>query len=127
MALLASYYLPGLYVEDHAIDVPLDWRGTSPALLATGEDAAPSRLSAESAALEPHPAFAEKTIRLFYRTLCLPQNKGRDLPVIVYLQEAPAALAPVFSLRRPTAGSRRRLGTSWLCCPTSAARAAPTR
>ncbi len=94
MALLASYYLPGLYVEDHAIDVPLDWRGTTPALLATGVDAAPSRLSAESAALEPNPVFAEKDIRLFYRTLCLPQNKGRDLPVIVYLQGGPGGCGP---------------------------------
>ena len=34
MALLASYCLPGLAVEDHAIAVPLDWRGTSPARLA---------------------------------------------------------------------------------------------
>ena len=36
MAQLASYYVPGLYVEDHSIDVPLDWRGLEPALLAMG-------------------------------------------------------------------------------------------
>ncbi len=94
MALLSSYYLPGIYVEDHAVDVPLDWRGSTPALLATGEDVAPSALSAASAALEPYLAFAEKSIRLFYRTLCLPQNKGRDLPVIVYLQGGPGGCGP---------------------------------
>ena len=33
---LASYYVPGLYIEDHSIDVPLDWRGLEPALLALG-------------------------------------------------------------------------------------------
>ncbi len=36
MTKLASYYDPGLYVEDHSIDVPLDWRGLEPALLAVG-------------------------------------------------------------------------------------------
>ena len=27
MALITSYHVPGLYVEDHSIDVPLDWGG----------------------------------------------------------------------------------------------------
>ena len=30
MALITSYHVPGLYVEDHSIDVPLDWRGLAP-------------------------------------------------------------------------------------------------
>lgn len=94
MALLSSYYLPGLYVEDHAVDVPLDWRGTSPALLAGADDSEPSRLCAESAGLTPDPAFAGKKIRLFYRTACLPQNVGRDLPAIVYLQGGPGGAGP---------------------------------
>ena len=33
MALITSYHVPGLYVEDHSIDVPLDWRGLEPMLL----------------------------------------------------------------------------------------------
>lgn len=37
MTKLASYYLPGLYVEDHSIDVPLDWRGLEPMMLALGD------------------------------------------------------------------------------------------
>lgn len=94
MALLSTYYLPGLYVEDHAVDVPLDWRGTSPALLAGADDSEPSRLCAESAGLTPDPAFAGKKIRLFYRTACLPQNVGRDLPAIVYLQGGPGGAGP---------------------------------
>lgn len=65
MALLSTYYLPGLYVEDHAIDVPLDWRGTSPALYAGVDDPEPSRLCADSAGLTPDPAFVGKKIRLF--------------------------------------------------------------
>lgn len=36
MALITSYHVPGLYVEDHSIDVPLDWRGLEPMLLAVG-------------------------------------------------------------------------------------------
>lgn len=94
MALLSTYYLPGLYVEDHAIDVPLDWRGTSPALLAGVDDPDPSRLCAETAGLEPDPVFAGKKIRLFYRTVCLPQNVGRELPAIVYLQGGPGGAGP---------------------------------
>lgn len=94
MALLSSYYLPGLYVEDHAVDVPLDWRGTSPALLAGADDPEPSRLCSESAVLNPDPAFAGKKIRLFYRTACLPQNVGRDLPAVVYLQGGPGGAGP---------------------------------
>lgn len=94
MALLSTYYLPGLCVEDHSVDVPLDWRGTSPALFAGVDDPGPSRLCAESAALEPDPAFAGKKIRLFYRTVCLPQNVGRDLPAIVYLQGGPGGAGP---------------------------------
>ena len=30
MTLLATYHVPGLVLEDHAIDVPLDWRGHRP-------------------------------------------------------------------------------------------------
>ncbi|MFR3877513.1 MAG: hypothetical protein ACLTYW_04500 [Collinsella sp.] len=35
MALITSYNFPGLYDEDHSIDVP-DWRGLEPMLLAVG-------------------------------------------------------------------------------------------
>lgn len=93
MALLTSYYLPGLYVEDHSISVPLDWRGTSPAALAgTGENV--THLARQSAALAPDPAFAGRTIKLFYRTLCLPENVDRDLPLLVYLQGGPGGAGP---------------------------------
>lgn len=94
MGLLSSYYLPGMYVEDCSVEVPLDWRGKSPAGVAGVEAGEVSRLAAESAGLEPYGPFAEKNIRLFYRTLCLPENKGRELPLIVYLQGGPGGAGP---------------------------------
>ena len=72
MTLLKKYFLPGLAVEDRSIEVPLDWRGTSPAALAGVEDPNPSRLSADSASLAPDPAFDGNKIKLFYRVFCDP-------------------------------------------------------
>ena len=94
MGMLSSYWLPGMYVEDHSVEVPLDWRGKSPAGVAGVEAGDVSRLAAESAAAEPFGPFADKSIRLFYRTLCLPENKGRELPLIVYLQGGPGGAGP---------------------------------
>lgn len=94
MPLLSKYYLPGLAVEDHSIEVPLDWRGTSPAALAGVADPRPSRLACESAGLEPDPAFAGQKIKLFYRVVCSPENVGRDLPLIVFLQGGPGGACP---------------------------------
>ncbi|MDO4849126.1 MAG: alpha/beta fold hydrolase [Coriobacteriia bacterium] len=94
MGLLSSYYLPGIYVEDCSVEVPLDWRGKSPAGVAGVEAGEVSRLAAESAGLEPYGPFAGKNIRLFYRTLCLPENKSRELPLIVYLQGGPGGAGP---------------------------------
>lgn len=76
MALLAHYYLPGLAVEDHAIDVPLDWRKTSPARAAADGLDAGARL------------------RLFYRVVTTPENVGRDLPLLVFLQGGPGGAGP---------------------------------
>ena len=94
LSLLGSYYLPGLYVEDFSCEVPLDWRGKSPAELAGIDEGEPSRLAAESAALEPDPLFAGEKIKLFWRTLCLPENVGRELPLIVFLQGGPGGCGP---------------------------------
>lgn len=94
MPLLSKYYLPGLAVEDHSIEVPLDWRGTSPAALAGVADPCPSRLASESAGLESDPAFAGERIKLFYRVVCSPENVGRDLPLIVFLQGGPGGACP---------------------------------
>ena len=92
--LLDTYCLPGLCVEDHSVEVPLDWRGTSPAELAGVDEPAPSRLAAESAALSPDPAFAGEKIKLFYRVVCSPENAGRELPLIVFLQGGPGGACP---------------------------------
>lgn len=94
MALLASYHLPGLAVEDHAIDVPLDWRGTSPARLAGVACAPTSALAEASAAEKGDPAFEGRSLRLFYRVLCAPENVGRDLPYLVFLQGGPGGAGP---------------------------------
>ena len=94
MALLASYCLPGLAVEDHAIDVPLDWRGTSPARLAGVADAPNSPLAEASAAEKCDPAFEGLSLRLFYRVVCSPENVGRDLPYLVFLQGGPGGAGP---------------------------------
>lgn len=94
MALLTSYYLPGLAVEDHAIDVPLDWRGTSSARLAGIQGAPTSPLAEASAAEKCDPAFEGRSLRLFYRVLCAPENVGRDLPCLVYLQGGPGGAGP---------------------------------
>ena len=104
MSLLASYFLPGLYVEDRSVEVPLDWRGTSPQELA-GAGEPRSRLAAASAAEAPDPAFAGRAVSLFYRVLCAPANKGRDLPLLVYLQGGPGGSCP-----RPTSAA----SVSWM-------------
>ncbi len=87
MAKLASYYVPGLYVEDHSIDVPLDWRGLEPALLAVGSTI---RRGATGA---PIPGAPEST-KLFYRTICSPENVNADLPLLVFLQGGPGGESP---------------------------------
>ena len=94
MSLLTSYYLPGLAVEDRAIDVPLDWRGTSPARLAGVTGAPSSPLAEASAAEKCDPAFEGRSLRLFYRVLCAPENVGRDLPYLVFLQGGPGGAGP---------------------------------
>ena len=88
MALLASYHLPGLHVEDRSIDVPFDWRGLEPAQLASNPGARGSG--------SPIPG-APASIKLFYRVICAPENVGRDLPLLVFLQGGPGGQGP-----RPT-------------------------
>ncbi|KAB8292821.1 alpha/beta fold hydrolase [Bifidobacterium avesanii] len=71
MTLLAQYYVPGLHVEDHAIDVPLDWSGKQP-----GE------------------GFDGESIRLFYRVVTAPEHVHDDLPLLVFLQGGPGGEGP---------------------------------
>ena len=87
MTKLASYYLPGLYVEDHSIDVPLDWRGLEPMLLAMGDT------MRRGAFPDPIPG-APESLKLFYRVLCAPENVGRELPLLVFLQGGPGGMGP---------------------------------
>ncbi len=84
---LASYYVPGLYVEDHSIDVPLDWRGLEPALLAVGS-------TMRRGAIVAPIAGAPESVKLFYRVVCSPENINADLPLLVYLQGGPGGESP---------------------------------
>ena len=87
MAQLASYYVPGLYVEDHSIDVPLDWRGLEPALLAMG-------LTMRAGAFPAPVPGAPESIKLFYRVVCAPEHVSDDLPLLVYFQGGPGGACP---------------------------------
>ena len=58
MTMLSKYYVPGLAIEDHSIDVPLDWTGH-----------------------EPGRAFDGETIKLFYRVVTTPEHVHDDLPL----------------------------------------------
>ena len=69
--LLTKYYVPGLYVEDHSIDVPLDWTGH-----------------------EPGHGFDGEAIKLFYRVVVAPEHVHDDLPLLVFLQGGPGGCGP---------------------------------
>lgn len=87
MTKLASYHVPGLYVEDHAIDVPLDWRGLEPALLAMG-------MTMRAGAFPAPIPGAPESIKLFYRVVCDPQRAHDELPLLVYFQGGPGGSCP---------------------------------
>lgn len=87
MTKLAGYYVPGLYVEDHSIDVPLDWRGLEPALLAAG--------STMRRGAAPAPILgAGESLKLFFRTVCAADKINQELPLLVYLQGGPGGEGP---------------------------------
>ena len=71
MTLLSKYYVPGLAIEDHSIDVPLDWSGH-----------------------EPGQAFDGETIKLFYRVVTTPEHVHDDLPLLIFLQGGPGGEGP---------------------------------
>ncbi|MCI6264394.1 MAG: alpha/beta hydrolase, partial [Collinsella sp.] len=87
MALITSYHVPGLYVEDHSIDVPLDWRGLEPMLLAFGS-------TMRRGAMPAPIAGAPESIKLFYRVVCAPDRINDDLPLLLFLQGGPGGESP---------------------------------
>ena len=96
MALITSYNVPGLYVEDHSIDVPLDWRGLEPMLLAVGN-------TMRRGAMPAPIAGAPESIKLFYRArpgLCGAEDQAllpRGLRARPHQRRS--AAAPVFAGR----------------------------
>ncbi len=87
MTLLATYHVPGLAVEEHAIDVPLDWRGLEPALLAMG-------LGMRRGAFPDPIPGAPESLRLFYRAISAPERAHDELPLLIYLQGGPGGEGP---------------------------------
>ena len=87
MALITSYHVPGLYVEDHSIDVPLDWRGLEPMLLAVGS-------TMRRGAMPAPIAGAPESIKLFYRVVCAPARINAALPLLLFLQGGPGGESP---------------------------------
>lgn len=71
MTLLSHCYVPGLYVEDHAIRVPLDWTGS-----------------------EPGGGFDGESLSLFFRVVCSPEHAHDDLPLLLFLQGGPGGASP---------------------------------
>ena len=100
MALITSYHVPGLYVEDHSIDVPLDWRGLEPMLLAVGS-------TMRRGAMPAPIAGAPESIKLFYRVVCAPD---RINAVLTDARSRPWASAP--RQPAPMRPARRRTSSS---------------
>lgn len=81
MALITSYHVPGLYVEDHSIDVPSTGAAWS---------RCPGRRQHHSRGAIPTPiAGAPESIKLFYRVVCAPDRINDDLPLLLFLQGGP--------------------------------------
>lgn len=74
MTLLSKYYVPGLALEDHSVDVPLDWTGH-----------------------QPGQGFDGPSLKLFYRVVTTPENVHADLPLLVFLQGGPGGAGPRLS------------------------------
>lgn len=72
-----GYYIPGLYIEDHEVTVPLDWRGIEPH---------------DFTAIHERCDHAHLTV--FYRVVCAPDKVHEDLPLLVFLQGGPGGKSP---------------------------------
>lgn len=78
MAFLLSSHVPGLFVEDHVLPVPIDWRGVDPH----------DQKQVDS-------ALEKGRIDFFYRVVTSPANQHRDdLPLLVFFQGGPGGQSP---------------------------------
>lgn len=76
MTEISHYYVPGLHVEDHVINVPLTWQW-------------------EAGASQPDPhSFDGEQIQLFYRVVTAADSVTRDLPLLIFLQGGPGGMGP---------------------------------
>ncbi|WP_246126158.1 alpha/beta fold hydrolase [Nesterenkonia populi] len=62
---LVGYPMPGMWVQEHTLDVPLNWENP-----------------------------AAETIRLFVRELVHPEKRSADLPLLLFLQGGPGGANP---------------------------------
>ena len=78
MTLLLSSHVPGLYVEDHSVSVPVDWRGVDP-----------------HDQKQVDAAISKGSLSFFYRVVTSPANQNRDdLPLLVFFQGGPGGKSP---------------------------------
>ncbi|OTA27122.1 proline iminopeptidase [Alloscardovia macacae] len=73
---ISRYYVPGLHVDDHVINVPLHWQWK------------------DGAAEPEQESFAGEQIQLFYRVVTSAQNTKRELPLLLFLQGGPGGMGP---------------------------------
>ncbi|TCD53536.1 alpha/beta fold hydrolase [Alloscardovia theropitheci] len=76
MTEISRYYVPGLNVEDHVINVPLHWQWE------------------EGAAQPDSSSFTGEHIQLFYRVVTAANNVHRQLPLLLFLQGGPGGMGP---------------------------------
>lgn len=78
MTLLTTSHVPGLYVEDHVLRVPVDWRGVDPH---------------EQKSVDT--ACEKDSLDFFYRVVTAPANQHKtDLPLLVFFQGGPGGESP---------------------------------
>ena len=87
MALITSYHVPGLYVEDPQHRRP-------PRLARPGADAPGRRQHHAPRRYTDTHRRAPESIKLFYRVVCAPDRINDDLPLLLFLQGGPGGESP---------------------------------
>lgn len=78
MTFLLSSHVPGLYVEDHTLAVPVDWRGVDP-----------------HDQKQVDKAIDRGSLTFFYRVVTSPANQNNmHLPLLVFFQGGPGGQCP---------------------------------
>ena len=96
MTLLNSYYLPGLFVQDYSIDVPLDWKGKDPSSFNPPQGTVTGFASGQAGRSDSNRAQSDDgaTIKFFYRVLASAEHAHDELPLLIFLQGGPGGAGP---------------------------------